>query len=402
MAPALGRPEAQPLADLTELDRSLLHIWVAGPGTGEGIAIALPERGWVLIDGCRTDADATGEKLPLRHLLTRYRGEDDPIALMVLTHPHADHADGFGELVGELTPEQVALASPPSTGKPALLAAYRDTVSNRAIDAEGERREGQIASAVRAMNAWSKKVERPVSALHDGVQLDLGGVSLHVRAPTADQVAARLDGETPTTMGRVANAMSLVLEVEYGELRLVLGGDLPTTHGGSNVPEGWNSVLKRHPHLAPATRLKVPHHGSREALHADLLAVDGVGTWWVTPFARQGLPRGQKEEGQAVIEGMAQMLSKQNRVQVTSLPTARSKQRHLQAAGSVSQSQWNEAFVAKDLGGAFAAMATEIGPQGGVEPNEAIWAASFDQQGVWTARWRGPIALDVVRDAPSL
>ena len=55
------------------LDRSLLHVFVAGPGYGEGIAIALPGQGWLLLDGCET----THGKLPLVAILERWRRADE-------------------------------------------------------------------------------------------------------------------------------------------------------------------------------------------------------------------------------------------------------------------------------------------------------------------------------------
>jgi hypothetical protein len=71
------------LDELGQLDRSLLHLFVAGPGYGEAVAVALPERGWLLVDGCSVDDDG----LPLRSILERWRGKsgDDPIDCHALT-----------------------------------------------------------------------------------------------------------------------------------------------------------------------------------------------------------------------------------------------------------------------------------------------------------------------------
>jgi len=95
---------------------------------------------------------------------------------------------------------------------------------------------------------------------------------------------------------------------------------------------------------------------------------------------------------------MATLLKHQEHVQVTALPTGRARQRHLPPPGYVRQSQWNESFDSKDLGGIFAAQATEVGPPPGALPGEPIWAAAFDVGGRWAHRWRGAVAMDVLRD----
>lgn len=83
------------LESLSALDRSLLHVFVAGPGYGEGIAAALPGSGWVLLDGCRVSRG----RLPLLEILNRWRLPGEPIEAFLLTHPHTDHAFGVRDLL---------------------------------------------------------------------------------------------------------------------------------------------------------------------------------------------------------------------------------------------------------------------------------------------------------------
>ena len=102
---------AQPLSDLTApLDRSLLHVFVAGPGCGEGIAVALPGQGWILLDGCRVAEDA----LPLLAVLDRWQAPDDPIDALLLTHPHTDHAFGVRRVVEERAPAKLGVTTSPA------------------------------------------------------------------------------------------------------------------------------------------------------------------------------------------------------------------------------------------------------------------------------------------------
>jgi glyoxylase-like metal-dependent hydrolase (beta-lactamase superfamily II) len=111
--------------DLARLDRSLLHVFVAGPGEGEAIAVALPDKGWVLFDGCRASDGSIG----LVDILDRWRVDGDPIHAYVLTHPHADHAKGIVELFERYHSDVRCIAVTP----PLLVANERSTVTGRRI-----------------------------------------------------------------------------------------------------------------------------------------------------------------------------------------------------------------------------------------------------------------------------
>ena len=105
---------------LEALDRTLLHVFVAGPGYGEGLAIALPHAGWLVIDGCHV-AD---EGLPLLEILKAWRDPAEAVDCVALTHPHRDHAAGIRRLIEETMPRCVALSTPPSN--PARIFAAAD------------------------------------------------------------------------------------------------------------------------------------------------------------------------------------------------------------------------------------------------------------------------------------
>ena len=143
------------LRELDKLDRSLLHVFVAGPGFGEGIAIALPEKGWILVDGCRTGGRA-GQDLPLLAILRRWRRSDDePIEWMLFTHPHEDHADGFAEVVDALTPVRIGMMGPPRRGGPCStrFARQRGTTDSPS----GSSREGRCSPRRRPSSAGSTR-----------------------------------------------------------------------------------------------------------------------------------------------------------------------------------------------------------------------------------------------------
>lgn len=335
----MALPVAQPLSELTRLERSLLYVFLAGPGQGEGIAVALPGAGWLLIDNCRT-AD---EALPLERLYLRFRDSgDDRVRLLLLTHPHRDHASGFNDLLDGCEPELVAL-----TG----LAPPEKT-------------------------------------------LELGEVAAHVCSPDADHLRAWLDDGTALDP-RQANAISAVLRLAFGDSLVILGGDLPVSKGGSEVPTGWNSVMRRHPDLSGHQCLKVPHHGSREALHPVLLGAAPTAdrAWMLTPFNSSGLPRPDDEDGLDVL------LRSQSPV----LLSARSLSSKFQAAsaeGRVLRGELDRQTQSLKRDVRYREGDTVVTRSTARAALDPVWGVAMDRSGRVVGRWRGSAAVEVVSAAP--
>lgn len=70
-----------------EIDRSKLNFFLAGPGRGEGLALALPQPvgGWIFVDGCKT---AAGE-FPLQRIWERYRVDGERVITTLQRQPAA-------------------------------------------------------------------------------------------------------------------------------------------------------------------------------------------------------------------------------------------------------------------------------------------------------------------------
>ena len=288
------------LDELKSLRREWLHVFVAGPGQGEGIAVALPERGWMLIDGCATSAG----RFPLEAILQRWRAPvDDPVQSMVLTHPHEDHVEGLAELLESLPLEQVAVTAGTSVGR--TLVQVAQALIRGASEANTGKRllSRKVIAAVNAIERWEERHPGKLLGLTDGqTLLSRGNVQVHARAPDEPGLTVFLSSKR---LGRrlreEANHVSLVLEVCFGELRLVLTGDLPflTKKGGAPVPTGWQAVSTRHPHLGGHHGLKVPHHGSPEAMHQGWMTPHAgpARAWLVTPYNSSDLPQLTRLEG---------------------------------------------------------------------------------------------------------
>lgn len=372
------------LDDLDRLDRGLLHVFVAGPGQGEALAIALPQRGWVLIDGCRTAGDV-GDDLPLVEVLERWQGADDPVLWMVLTHPHADHADGFVDTLERAAPENVGITGPLPPGRSVLdlFRAWRDEAAPTDI----ELNKRAVEAAMLAIATWEARVGRQATALHDGAQLIQGAASIRVRAPDARLVPDVLDRGW-TSFRKHANELSAVLEVRFGDTRLLLGGDLPRYRTGTTTPvaAGWDHVLNTHAHLkAPHHGLKVAHHGSDEAQHPDVLQrADDPSATWITPYSSSRLPC--PLDG----DGLERVLSGRGPVRLTAIPVSCGRQLPRPHPAELTRAEYAEAITGDRAAG------VDVRPAYVTAPDAPLWCTGFDAAGHAVETWRGAVAFTVV------
>lgn len=279
------------------LDRSKLVVFVAGPGRGEGIAIALPapKHGWIFVDGCKVNAGARAsleQTYPLHAIWSRYRLPDEPVEGVVLTHPHDDHYDGMSELIEKSEPRWigcVATHHPDGGAFAQQLLAKRDDpalADSLALQLALQRVRGLLALIQRKWDDDGSR--RRLLRAGDSLPLDREDVTIRIVAPDSAGVQAffrdpRLDQRIRTR----ANELSVVLEVRYGAARLVLGADLPELDHGAGPRTGWTKVLADYPDVPGSHFLKVPHHGSDGAQHPQLVGA-GVApesaVWALTPF----------------------------------------------------------------------------------------------------------------------
>jgi competence protein ComEC len=151
------------------------------------------------------------------------------VRLMVFTHAHADHVDGWPGVRDGRRVDQVAVGP---TGGP----------SARGV---------------------------PVHVVSPGETFTVGEVTAEVVWPLPDQPST-------TGEGSAMNDASVVLRVQAGGIRLLLTGDIE--------PPAQRVLLREHPDLA-ADILKMPHHGSARQLPALFAA---VGARIVTISAGEG------------------------------------------------------------------------------------------------------------------
>ncbi len=362
-------PPIAALSDLTELDRSLLYVFVAGPGIGEGVAVALPEIGWLLLDGCQVDRD-----VPLLAIYQRWRSADDHVACLALTHPHQDHAMGFRRVLEETAPRRVGLTSPP--GRPwMLLGGLAPTQAGVSSD---DQRRRVVIDALGAIRRYADERPGALLGLCEGVTIPTASAQVVVStcSPPEALVAATYSGALMIGP-RDANDLSTVIEVAFGAARVVLGSDLTSP--------GWDRAVTAYPALVDHHGLKVPHHGSRTA-HHDLLMAHGEGrAWMVAPFSRSGLPA-------VHADGIPWLVARNRALYLTAAPLARYRQPTPPA--QVALADLPSLFVGAGVPPGTAA--TAISPPLGLYALDAVWAAAFASDGTIRGLWRGQRAFAVI------
>ena len=162
-----------------------LSVTVLDVGQGDAILVEGPQGARILLDS-GPDPDRLLTVLD-RHV----PAWDRRIDLAILTHPHEDHVAGLATLVGR----------------------YRVA----AIAENGMRGSGPGDAAFRA---WLATTGRTTHKLGAGDRLSFAGVAVDVRWPIPDEVPAR-----PQSVGRQVNDTSVVLDLRYGERRMLLTGD---------------------------------------------------------------------------------------------------------------------------------------------------------------------------------
>jgi glyoxylase-like metal-dependent hydrolase (beta-lactamase superfamily II) len=392
-------PSPRQLEDLSDLDRSLVYIFLAGPGQGEGIAVALPRQGWVLIDGCSVSPGSPSKEYPIKHVLTRWRSGDterDPVMGVLLTHPHKDHVEGLAELLEDFSPNWVAVTGTDPVSRHLAADARswfggsRDALTSRRVRAQS------VLWTLQAIETWVDRTRGRLVPLNDETTLPIGGSGISMRCRSPDHVMLEqywTNRQIQEIAQKKPNWLSTVVEVGFGQTRVVLGGDLPVTIGSSDVPTGWNHVMRKYPALSQHAGLKLPHHGSREALHEALLSQGSSGrAWMLTPYNSSGLPRHNDGDGLDVI------LRQNEPLMLTSLALPK----RLQPAwlrGRLSRAEIATARNQLRANGLFGESDQIVSAGTAVGPLDAIWCLAFDQTGTVVGRWRGPAAVDVVSNS---
>jgi len=194
-------------------DCRCLTVHFLDVGQGDAVALRTPHGRWVLVDGGpRNEGRDAGRRVVVPFLRREGAGR---LAAIVATHAHADHVGGLPAVLSAL-PVDVVL----EPGEPLGEAPYLEFLA--ASEASGAR--------------WQ--------AARSGDRLNLDGVQFTVLSPDSAWAAETTD----------PNEESVVLLVEYGQVRLLLTGD-------AGLPVEFRLAGR----VGDVDVLKVGHHGSRSA-----------------------------------------------------------------------------------------------------------------------------------------
>lgn len=202
-----------------------MELHLLDVGQGDAIALRTPRGRWILVDVGRQWSSGDAGRATVIPYLRRRGGE---VALLVLTHPHADHLGGATSVLRALQPRE--LRDPSYVEGSAL---YRDVLKE---------------AATRGVR-WQR--------VRVGERVEVDDVEVEFLAPDSAWTASLSD----------PNEASAVVRVRYGAVRFLLTGD------AERREEAW--LLANARGSLAADVLKVGHHGSITSSTAPF--VDAVG-----------------------------------------------------------------------------------------------------------------------------
>ena len=263
---------------LPELPPDHLIVLVFGPGKGELVLVRAPPDGWMVVDGCGAG------KIDYALATLQHYGALPRIVL--LTHPHDDHSHGMASVLQAATPRD----RPDTWPRIGMVLPHGNDVTTAPMDFIARATRHAIAAVESRWRAspacrWDVRL---------GEQEPLGDATIRVLSPREHVRAEQLALWT-RRQSFDKNVLSTALLVTWQTRRLLLGSDLVEQPGG-----GWAHCIEIEPTIAEHDLLKVPHHGSDEALHDDVLRTGSRGAAPLrifTPYSPSRLPRFSPGEG---------------------------------------------------------------------------------------------------------
>jgi len=273
-----------------------LEVSIIGPGRGECVIVHLGENEWCIVDSCIPRGQR--EPAAIEYLRSLQQESLRRVRLVVATHWHDDHIRGLASLLQQTPNAQFACSQAVNTDQFKMLVGSAATSIQSGFGVDEFARIFRILIE-RETAKREKDLVAPKFAIENRSLLELSGKGRSY--PAAVRALSPSDGTIRLAMAdmasliprpgeiqrritnRAPNSTSVVLWVELGARRVLLGADLEHT---GRLREGWMAVLSSHNDPNPATLFKVPHHGSINAdcseVWAKMLVRDPIAV--VTPF----------------------------------------------------------------------------------------------------------------------
>ncbi|HZX13773.1 MAG TPA: MBL fold metallo-hydrolase [Thermodesulfobacteriota bacterium] len=260
-----------------------IEITVFGPGYGESIVVYIPGLGWGVIDSCRYEFKNTTYILPLEYLKAY---NVTSLCFVILTHPHADHYRGMGEILRHFDSSIKRICRYSGKGIREFKT-YLTELESQKGDRQGDIRElmklfklmgylqNEKGVKLRRLSELTEIIPAKNVSLKNHSKVRVRLISLSPSSASEEEYERLLDQTTVKAIvegdlarlldlnDRRHNLIASALLLEIGTIQIVLGSDLE--RGDSNQT-GWKGVCSNVdcPNLS-AHMVKVPHHGSHAA-----------------------------------------------------------------------------------------------------------------------------------------
>lgn len=274
-----------------------VEVTLLGPGRGESIVVHYGDGAWIVVDSCirRTGRPAALDYLSSIGVLP------DAITHLVATHWHDDHIRGFADLVWACPDSTVVISAALECDEFLVLAESQGEAMISGPSGVRElagvlRRAAESAQPLELARADQRLMLRTAAAPVPSAEVWALSPSSATLLDAMQEFAALAPsvGRSKRAVPRPArNPHSVVLWVEVGDVRIILGADLERE---ASADRGWTAIVDSaaRPH-ALCHFVKIPHHGSEDAHDEQMWSALLVPSPYagVTPF-RQGrvaLPR---------------------------------------------------------------------------------------------------------------
>lgn len=248
-----------------------VEISLFGPGFGECVVVHLGLGDWMIVDSCIELGNNTPAALAYLDKL----GVDpaSAVRLVVATHWHDDHVRGLAEVV-KASQRAVFAVTGAVQAKDFQMLLAPWLANQTAIDGKGL---GEIAKLI----AISKERRlTPIPAAENKILWERhSGSPVQVRAlspsdPAVTACIARLGEFDPGAFSRrmpkiEENHASVVLSIQVGSRRMLLGGDLECR---ADRKFGWLAIVDSQKGSESPKHhfFKIPHHGSPNGHHEEI------------------------------------------------------------------------------------------------------------------------------------
>ena len=288
----------------------MLSVHVFGGRIGESIVIELPNGEWGVVDNYTPNLNEPESSPTIRFL---NEAHVQRLKFLCITHPHRDHYRGCSYILDRYRPDHVWIFGA-TTHKVLVARVLRhlaDSSNSQNPETENADEIERIFDRIQEAHSDTNRIPRldirilqlqqPLLELptNPAIKFTALGASGGQAIAYQQSLEACFTATNEFLRARVPsinhNLISGGILIEYGESRIILGGDIEV--------EAWEETMRQLPRRLQSNLVKVSHHGSRNGFCSDLWRTFSPARQCVavvTPYTSQGLPSevGLSEIGQ--------------------------------------------------------------------------------------------------------